>query len=259
MATVDAAAVKKLREMTNAGIMDCKGALAEAGGDFDKAAAILREKGIAGAAKKADRSAADGSIGVYVHTDGKQAALVEVNCETDFVAKNEKFQELCRDIAMQIVALRPQYVRREEVPEAEIEARILQDPQRNLDKIYSNYPQTELTVAILKTVQCWPENRAEVLAYLDKTLEKATAVDGMTGEKGLTGYAVYATNGIANVLGLYARIDPQFLPDLLRRNPRIGEMFRFPLETWCLGRYYPRGAYASKGEFEKLGCPKEGI
>lgn len=122
MANVDAASVKKLREMTNAGIMDCKGALAEAGGDFDKAATILREKGIASAAKKADRTAADGSIGIYVHTDGKQAALVEVNCETDFVAKNEVFQQLCRDIAMQIVALKPQYVRREEVPESVIEA-----------------------------------------------------------------------------------------------------------------------------------------
>lgn len=122
MATVDAASVKKLREMTNAGIMDCKTALAEANGDFDKAATILREKGIASAAKKAERTAADGSIGLYVHTDGKQAALVEVNCETDFVAKTEDFKQLCREIAMQIVALKPLYVRREEVPDAVIEA-----------------------------------------------------------------------------------------------------------------------------------------
>jgi elongation factor Ts len=116
MASVDAAAVKKLREMTNAGIMDCKSALAEAGGDFDKATTILREKGIASAGKKADRAASDGRIEVYMHTDHKQAALVEVNCETDFVAKTEDFQQLCRDIAMQVVALKPQYVRREEVP-----------------------------------------------------------------------------------------------------------------------------------------------
>lgn len=122
----------------------------------------------------------------------------------------------------------------------QIEDGILRDPQRNLDKIYSNYPQTELTLAILKTVEGWPGNRAEILALLDKTLEKATAVDGMTGEKGLTGYSVYATSGIATVLALYARIDPNFLPDLLRRNPRIGEMYRFPLETWCLGQFYPR-------------------
>ncbi|HEX8833998.1 MAG TPA: translation elongation factor Ts [Abditibacteriaceae bacterium] len=122
MASVDAAAVKKLREMTNAGIMDCKSALAAAGGDFDKAATILREKGIAGAAKKADRAAEDGGIGVYIHTDGKQAAMVEVNCETDFVARNEKFQELCRDIAMQAVALKAPYLRREDVPADVIEA-----------------------------------------------------------------------------------------------------------------------------------------
>ena len=122
MASVDAASVKKLREMTNAGIMDCKGALAEAGGDFDKAATILREKGIAAAGKKAERTAADGLIGIYVHTDNKQAALVEINCETDFVAKTEEFQQLCRDIAMQVVAMRPQYVRREEVPAEVLEA-----------------------------------------------------------------------------------------------------------------------------------------
>ena len=101
MATIDAAAVKKLREMTNAGIMDCKSALAESGGDFDRAATLLREKGIASAAKKADRTAADGSIGVYVSEDGKSAALIEVNCETDFVGKNEKFQELVADLAKQ--------------------------------------------------------------------------------------------------------------------------------------------------------------
>ena len=102
MATIDAAAVKKLREMTNAGIMDCKSALSEAGGDFDKAATILREKGIASAAKKADRAAADGLVGVYVSEDGKSAALIEVNCETDFVARNEKFQELVNRLAQQV-------------------------------------------------------------------------------------------------------------------------------------------------------------
>jgi elongation factor Ts len=102
MATIDAAAVKKLREMTNAGIMDCKGALTDAGGDFDEAVKILREKGIASAGKKADRVAADGTVGVYVAEDGKRAALVEVNCETDFVARNEKFQELASQLAQQV-------------------------------------------------------------------------------------------------------------------------------------------------------------
>ena len=122
MASINAADVKKLRDMTNAGMMDCKRALVDAGGDFDKAATILREKGIASAAKKADRSASEGVIGVYVHTDGKQAALVEVNCETDFVARTDDFKDLARELAMQAVAMRPQYVRREEVPESVLEA-----------------------------------------------------------------------------------------------------------------------------------------
>jgi elongation factor Ts len=99
MATVDAASVKRLREMTSAGIMDCKSALAETNGDFDAAAKLLREKGIASAAKKADRTAADGMVGVSVSADGKRAALVEVNCETDFVARNEKFVELANGLA----------------------------------------------------------------------------------------------------------------------------------------------------------------
>src|SRR5688500_13388664 len=115
MATIDAGTVKKLREMTGAGIMDCKRALSDTNGDLDAAVKALREKGIASAEKKADRDAADGSVGVYVHTDGKQAALVEVNCETDFVARNEEFQQLCKDLAMQVVAMKPLYVRREEV------------------------------------------------------------------------------------------------------------------------------------------------
>lgn len=122
MASVDAAAVKRLREITSAGIMDCKRALAETNGDIDAATTLLREKGIASAANKAERTAADGLIGVYVHTDGKQAAMVEVNCETDFVARTEDFQQLCRELGMQVVALKPQYVRREEVPADVLEA-----------------------------------------------------------------------------------------------------------------------------------------
>jgi elongation factor Ts len=99
MATIDAAAVKKLREMTGAGILDCKKALSENDGDFDKAVAFLREKGIAGAAKKADRSTSEGAIGVAISEDGKRAAIVEVNCETDFVGRNETFRELVSALA----------------------------------------------------------------------------------------------------------------------------------------------------------------
>jgi len=122
MATIDAATVKTLREMTGAGIMDCKRALGETNGNLDAAVKALREKGIASADKKADRAAADGTVGIYVHTDGKQAAMVEVNCETDFVARTEDFQQLCRDLAMQVVAMKPLYVRREEIPAEELEA-----------------------------------------------------------------------------------------------------------------------------------------
>lgn len=102
MATINAADVKKLREMTSAGIMDCKSALTESEGDFDKAVAILREKKLADAGKKADRTTAEGLVGVHVSEDGKRAGIIEVNCETDFVARNEKFQELARELAQQV-------------------------------------------------------------------------------------------------------------------------------------------------------------
>lgn len=99
MAAIDAAAVKKLREMTGAGLMDCKRALVETEGDSDKAAQLLREKGIASAGKKADREASEGFVGVYISEDGKRAAMVEVNCETDFVARNDAFVKLGNDLA----------------------------------------------------------------------------------------------------------------------------------------------------------------
>ena len=116
MAEISANAVKELREKTGAGMMDCKKALAESGGDFSKAEDLLRKKGLASAAKKAGRIAAEGAVGSYIHMGGKIGVLVEVNCETDFVARTEGFQALVKDIAMQIAAAAPQYVRREEVP-----------------------------------------------------------------------------------------------------------------------------------------------
>ncbi len=113
--------VAKLRQATGVGMMDCKKALTETDGDFDKAVVYLREKGMAAAAKKADRIAAEGAVVSYIHGGGKIGALVEVNCETDFVARADKFQTLCKDIAMQIAASNPKYVRREEVPAEVIE------------------------------------------------------------------------------------------------------------------------------------------
>ncbi len=118
---VSASAVKDLREKTGAGMMDCKKALAETAGDVQKAIDYLRQKGLAAAAKKADRVAADGAVGAYVHPGGKIGVLVEINCETDFVARTAEFQSLLKDIAMQVAAANPRYLRREEVPAAELD------------------------------------------------------------------------------------------------------------------------------------------
>jgi len=114
--------VKELREKTNAGIMDCKRALAETGGDLEKAEALLRTKGIAGASKKASRATKEGIVASYIHLQGKVGVLVEVNCETDFVAKNEKFREFVKDITLHIAAAHPLYVNREEVPAKLVES-----------------------------------------------------------------------------------------------------------------------------------------
>jgi elongation factor Ts len=108
--------VKDLRQATGAGVLDCRKTLEAAGGDFNKATEMLREKGLAAAAKKSTREAKEGLVGHYIHTGSKVAAMVEVNCESDFVARTEDFQTLCRDLAMQVVAARPQWVRIEDIP-----------------------------------------------------------------------------------------------------------------------------------------------
>ncbi len=116
MAEVSAQLVKELREKTGAGMMDCKKALAESGGDSAKAEELLRKKGLAAAAKKSSRAASEGAVASYIHMGGKIGVLVEVNCETDFVARTDGFQALVKDLAMQIAAAAPLWVRREEVP-----------------------------------------------------------------------------------------------------------------------------------------------
>jgi elongation factor Ts len=118
---VSAAAVKELREKTGAGMMDCKKALAECRGDLNNAVDYLRQKGLAAAAKKASRTATDGAVGAYVHPGGKIGVLVELNCETDFVARTAEFQNLLKDIAMQIAAANPRYIRPEEVPSGDLQ------------------------------------------------------------------------------------------------------------------------------------------
>ncbi len=114
--SITATQVKELREKTGAGMMECKKALTEAEGDLNRAVTILRERGLAAAAKKAGRAVLEGLVGQYIHTGGKLGVLVEVNCETDFVARTDEFQELVRDIAMQIAAANPLYVNREAIP-----------------------------------------------------------------------------------------------------------------------------------------------
>jgi elongation factor Ts len=118
---ITAAMVKKLRDATGAGMMECKAALTEAGGNLDEATTILRKRGLATATKKAGRSTNEGMIGHYIHLGGKIGVLVEVNCESDFVARTDDFQNLAREMAMHIAAASPQYVRREDVPAEVVE------------------------------------------------------------------------------------------------------------------------------------------
>src|SRR3989304_1455670 len=144
MATISSDTVKELREKTGAGIMDCKRALADSGGDLEKAIDLLRQNGLSAAAKKASREAKEGLVSSYIHGGGKIGVLVEVNCETDFVARNSEFQELVKDIAMHIAASNPSYVRREDVPADvldrersiyKIQAKESGKPEHVLDKI----------------------------------------------------------------------------------------------------------------------------
>ncbi len=116
MANITAQMVKELRQATGAGVLDCKQALEAYDGDFDRAVAHLREKGMVAAAKRAQREAREGLIGSYIHAGNRVGALVEVNCETDFVARTDQFQELAHDLAMQVVAARPLYLAADDVP-----------------------------------------------------------------------------------------------------------------------------------------------
>ena len=121
MVTISAAMVKQLREQTGAGIMDCKEALSECGGDVSKAVDFLRKKGLATAAKRAGRATTEGIVESYIHMDSKLGVLVEINCETDFVAKNDDFKEFAKNIAMHITATNPVSIRQEDVPEEAID------------------------------------------------------------------------------------------------------------------------------------------
>ncbi len=120
---ITAELVKELRERTGAGFMDCKNALTEADGDLDKAVTLLRERGLAAAAKKSGREAREGLVSSYIHTGGRVGVLIEVNCETDFVARTDEFQKLVRDLAVQVAGLAPLYVDQESIPAEALEAK----------------------------------------------------------------------------------------------------------------------------------------
>ena len=123
MADISAELVKELRERTGAGFMDCKRALTETEGDLDKAVVVLREKGLAAAAKKSDRDAREGLVTSYIHTGGRVGVLIEVNCETDFVARTDEFQKLVRDLAVQVAGLAPLYVDVDRIPAEDFAAK----------------------------------------------------------------------------------------------------------------------------------------
>jgi len=123
MASIPASDVKELRERTGAGFMDCKRALEEADGDIEKAVSILRDRGLAAAAKRAGRDARDGIVASYIHPGGRVGVLIEVNCETDFVARTEQFQKLVHDLAVQVAGLAPTWVDVDRIPPAELEAK----------------------------------------------------------------------------------------------------------------------------------------
>jgi oligo-alginate lyase len=131
-----------------------------------------------------------------------------------------------------------------------IEERILRDTIANRPKIESNYPTTDITIATILTVLGWPDNRDEVTGILDQIIQQATAVDGLSGEKGIAGYTAIAPQTIAELLGRYNRMDPNFLATMVQRHPQLHAMYRFHIDTWCLGSYYPNtgdtGAFAQQ-------------
>ncbi len=165
---ITAAMVKELREMTGAGMMDCKKALTEMNGDIEKAREFLREKGLAGAEKKAGRIAAEGIVESYIH-NGRIGVLIEVNSETDFVAKNEEFKAFVRDMAMQVAASKPRYVTKDEVPQADIdherEFLIHQAMTENAEK---NIPEEKSRMIAEKKVEGRMEKFYEEYCLLDQ-------------------------------------------------------------------------------------------
>ena len=181
---VTATSIKDLRERTGAGMADCKKALTETSGDMDKAIDYLRAKGLAKAAKKAGREATEGAVVSYIHGGGRIGVLVEINCETDFVARNEKFQQLVRDVAMHVAAMSPQYLDRASVPEP-----VLAEVKAELEKTVPPGKSPEVVEKILsgKLNKWYEEHTLLEQPYVkDDTItvgELVKGVSGVLGEK----------------------------------------------------------------------------
>jgi elongation factor Ts len=176
---ITAQMVKELREKTGAGMMDCKKALSEADGDFDKAAQMLREKGIAKAAKREGRTTAEGVVASYIHPGDKLGVLVEVNCETDFVARTDQFREFARDIAMHVAAVNPLFVNREQVEPSVVEKekeiyrqQALNDgkPEKVVDKIIEGRLEKYYSEIVLLEQPFVKDNDKTVEEYLKETM-----------------------------------------------------------------------------------------
>jgi elongation factor Ts len=181
MANISAQFVKELREKTGAGMMDCKRALEESGGDLDKAIDILRKKGISKAEKKASREVKDGLVDAYIHAGGKLGTLIEVNCETDFVAKTDDFAELVRNLAMQIAATDPIAIDRESVPESVVEkemeiyraqAKDSGKPDNIIDKIASGKLEKYFTENVLMEQAYVRNPEISVKEYITEAITK---------------------------------------------------------------------------------------
>ncbi|HWM12702.1 MAG TPA: translation elongation factor Ts [Solirubrobacteraceae bacterium] len=196
MSAITAGAVKELRERTGAGMMDCKAALVESEGDMDKAIELLRVKGQAKAAKRGERAASEGVVTSYVHHNGKVGVLVEVDCETDFVARNEDFAAFTKDIASHIAAAAPRYVSEDEVPEADraAELKVLQEQAAEEGKP----PQVQEKIAEGR-MKKWLEE----VVLLDQTHVNADKHDGKTIEE--LRAAISATTGENVVIRRFAR------------------------------------------------------
>jgi elongation factor Ts len=181
MADISASAVKELRELTGAGFMDCKRALEETAGDVAKAVVLLRERGQAAAAKKADREAREGLISSYIHTGGRIGVLIEVNCETDFVAKGEDFRKLAKELALQVAASNPRWVSRDEVPDEVLvservvfEAKAQQEgkPEHVIAKVVENQVENFIKENCLLEQPHWRDPKTTVQDLIAENISK---------------------------------------------------------------------------------------